>query len=105
MGGCWLVVGGCGWFLACCGWLWVVFGWLWVVVGGCGWLLAGCGWLRVLVYPLLEYILASGLGNFIKFNNLTHKVSVDLTSERQLKTQGFLNKTSESHGTNLSRGQ
>ena len=43
--------------------------------------------------------------SFLLRNNLIHKVWIDLINERQHKTQGFLGKISESHGTDLSRGQ
>ena len=50
---------------------------------------------------LLEYILALVIISFLLHNNLIHKVWVDLTNEKQHKTQGFLGKMSESHGINL----
>ena len=53
---------------------------------------------------LLEYIPALVI-SFLQNNNLIRKVWIDLMNERQHKTQGFLGKISESHGTNLSRRQ
>ena len=51
-----------------------------------------------------EYILALVI-LFSLHTNLIHKVWVDLINERQHKTQRYLGKIRESHGTNLSRGQ
>ena len=53
---------------------------------------------------LSEYIPALVIP-FLQHNDLIHKLWVDLINERQHKTQGFLGKISESHGTNLSRRQ
>ena len=53
---------------------------------------------------ILEYMQTLVI-SFLLHNNLIHKVWVDLINERQHKTQGFLGKISESHETNLSRGQ
>ena len=43
--------------------------------------------------------------SFLLHNNLIHKVWVDLINKRQHETQGFLGKTSEPHGVNLSQRQ
>ena len=43
--------------------------------------------------------------SFLVHNNLIHKVWVDLITERQHKTQGFLDKISQFHGINLTWGQ
>ena len=42
--------------------------------------------------------------SFLLYNNLIHRVWVDLIDERQHKTKGFLGKISKSHGINLFRG-
>ena len=53
---------------------------------------------------LLEYIPALVI-SFLLHNNLIPKVWVNLINESQHKTRVFWGKISESHGTNLSRGQ
>ena len=53
---------------------------------------------------VLEYV-PTLLISFLLHSNLIYKVWVGLTNERQHKTQGFLGKIRQSHGTNLSRGQ
>ena len=50
---------------------------------------------------LLEYIPALVI-SFLLYNNVIHKVWVNLITERQNKSQNFLGKISESCGTNLS---
>ena len=43
--------------------------------------------------------------SFLLHDKLIHKVWFDLTNERQPKTQGFLDKISETDGISLSQGQ
>ena len=43
--------------------------------------------------------------SFLLHNNLIHNVWVYLLNKRQQRTDGFLDKISESHGMNISRGQ
>ena len=52
---------------------------------------------------LLEYTPALVISMLIH-NTLIHKVWVDLINKRQHKTQGFLGKIGETHGTNLPWG-